>query len=104
MLECLMGMQSFTSGQAFVNGIDIDVDPISACQNVGICPQFDGAFMSLTVEQNLSVFCRLKGLNDGDALRDAEVIMRHLNLSDKANCRASDLSGGQKRKLAVGIA
>eukprot|EP00474_Spongospora_subterranea_P010352 CRZ10810.1 hypothetical protein [Spongospora subterranea] len=103
-LECLMGMQSFTSGQAFVNGIDIDVDPIGACQGVGICPQFDGSFMSLTVEQNLQIFCRLKGLNGGDADRDSEMIMRYLHLTNKANCKVKKLSGGQKRKLAVGLA
>lgn len=58
----------------------------------------NGIKHGLTVEENLSLFTAL-GIPDKE--RIAAEILHHLNLSNKQNCLVSDLSAGQKRRLAL---
>ena len=61
-------------------------------------------FPELTVGQHLKLFAILKGYEW--SLVDIEVkhTLELLKLSDKMNAMAESLSGGMKRKLALGIA
>ena len=45
-----------------VNGHDVTKDVKAAQHSLGICPQHDVLFDTLTVEEHLKFFCRLKGV------------------------------------------
>eukprot|EP00474_Spongospora_subterranea_P002941 CRZ03399.1 hypothetical protein [Spongospora subterranea] len=104
LMECLMGIQTLTSGQVLINGIDTKENPVAALHNVGICPKFDGACRSLTVLENLLIFCRIKGLTALEASCDAKDIMIQLGLTDWAHFRIKSLPSGLQRKVSVAIA
>uniref|UniRef100_A0A672NSJ7 ATP binding cassette subfamily A member 5 n=1 Tax=Sinocyclocheilus grahami TaxID=75366 RepID=A0A672NSJ7_SINGR len=73
-------------------------------QLVGICPQFNIIFDVLTVEEHLRIFAAIKGILPSDIDSEVRKVLRDLDLEKIMDAQAKNLSGGQKRKLSVGIA
>ena len=71
---------------------------------IGYCPQFDSTFEYLTVKQNLFFYGKLKEIDDNSLETIVAIIIKKLNLTKFINKMCKDLSGGNKRKLSVGIA
>ena len=71
---------------------------------MGVCPQNNNLFDTLTVQEHLELFANLKGMNPKDIRNAVDKMITDLDLFDKRNDQSKDLSGGQKRKLSVGIA
>ena len=67
---------------------------------IGYCPQETILFEELTLIQHLELFANIKG----EPHTNLNQIMQVLQLTDSKNKKASMLSGGQRRKLAVGLA
>ena len=62
-------------------------------------------FADLTVREHLDLFCSLKGdLNKYEVLRHVDRMISQLEIEDAQYQLAKTLSGGQRRKLSVGIA
>ncbi|KAF1955737.1 putative ABC transporter [Byssothecium circinans] len=82
---------------------DIDVmgDRRTARARMGVCPQFD-AVDQMTVLEHLEFYAGIRGVSD--AKRNARQIVTAVGLDKFANSMASRLSGGNKRKLSLGIA
>uniref|UniRef100_A0A3Q2E3Z0 ATP-binding cassette, sub-family A (ABC1), member 5 n=1 Tax=Cyprinodon variegatus TaxID=28743 RepID=A0A3Q2E3Z0_CYPVA len=73
-------------------------------QLVGICPQFNIIFDVLTVEEHLKIFAAIKGIPPADVPAEVTRVLKDLDLEKIMTAQAKSLSGGQKRKLSVGIA
>ncbi|NWS57018.1 ABCAA protein, partial [Chunga burmeisteri] len=71
---------------------------------VGICPQFNIQFEVLTVKENLKTFAEIKGIKSKEVEREVQNILELLDISNIQDTQAEKLSGGQKRKLSIGIA
>ncbi|XP_061866528.1 ATP-binding cassette sub-family A member 10-like [Colius striatus] len=71
---------------------------------VGICPQFNAQFEVLTVKENLKTFAEIKGIKPKEVEQEVQTIMELLDISKVQDTQAEKLSGGQKRKLSIGIA
>ena len=54
-----IGFMSPTSGTAYVNGYDIREDIASVRSSLGLCPQHDVLFDTLTVEEHLKFFAKV---------------------------------------------
>lgn len=74
--------------------------------SLGICPQFNVLWDELTVEEHLEFYCKLKrpDMSAKEIKQEVKVIIEKLDLLDKRKANSSQLSGGMKRKLSVGIA
>ena len=104
-MNMLTGMFSPTSGTAFLNGFDITTQTVDARNSLGLCPQHNVLFDDLTVEEHIIFFCRLKGVSNQTEINDE--IMKYaelLDFQDKVEALSKTLSGGQKRKLSIGVA
>ncbi|XP_053689710.1 phospholipid-transporting ATPase ABCA3-like [Sabethes cyaneus] len=103
-MSMLTGMFSPTSGTAFVNGHNIRTDIEGVRHSLGLCPQHNVLFNELTVAEHIKFFAKLKGVSG--KLIDVEIkkYIDLLELKDKTNAQSRTLSGGMKRKLAVGVA
>ncbi|KAJ8324738.1 hypothetical protein O5D80_006977 [Batrachochytrium dendrobatidis] len=89
-------------------------------QELGVCPQFDVIFESLTVREHLELYCGIKGVTIDGRVGDfissgqkeaanlkmqyVEAIARDVELYAKLDAYISTLSGGMRRKLSVAIA
>lgn len=69
-----------------------------------MCPQHDILFPELTVLQHLEMFAIFKGVPSKEAKDAAMKMIREVGLKEKVHVQSSMLSGGQKRKLSLGIA
>ncbi|NWS41907.1 ABCAA protein, partial [Probosciger aterrimus] len=71
---------------------------------IGICPQFNVQFDVLTVKENLRTFAAIKGIRSKEVEQEVQNILELLDISNIQDTQAEKLSGGQKRKLSIGIA
>merc|ERR1719167_1572506 len=99
-------MTSISGGQATIFGFDIsDPNHMDEIRKMtGICPQHDVLFDELTPREHLQYFGRIRGLDESLLDEEVDHILADISLQDKADSVAEKLSGGQKRKLSVGIA
>lgn len=103
-ISMLTGFLEPTSGTAVVNGHDIRTDIEKVRANLGLCPQHNILFDLLTVEEHLKFFAKLKGCSSKTVDKEVNDMITVLGLEQKRYAQSSTLSGGQKRKLSVGIA
>lgn len=104
-MNMLTGMFSPTQGTAFLNGFDITTETVKARSSLGLCPQHNVLFDELTVGQHITFFCKMKGMSNRKEIKaEVEKYADLLGFKDKVNALSSTLSGGQKRKLSIGVA
>ncbi|TKR81840.1 hypothetical protein L596_015650 [Steinernema carpocapsae] len=104
----MCGIEKPTSGKVEICGKNIVTD-LTACRaNISYCPQTNPIFKSMTVREHLCFFKALKSMDehvDGDKdNRHINQLLNDLELKDIADKIAYKLSGGQLRKLCIGIA
>ena len=80
------------------------VDSEAVATVVGYCPQFDAFVPQLTGRENLRLFARLRGVSGEQISLYVTELLRHLTLEGCVDRPAETYSGGNKRKLSVGIA
>ncbi|KAL3853548.1 hypothetical protein ACJMK2_017083 [Sinanodonta woodiana] len=102
-INMLTGFISPTSGTAIVNGYDIRTSISKVRENLGMCPQHNILFDSMTVEEHLKFFALLKGCSWRKVNKEVKKMIKVLRLQAKRDAQSHTLSGGQKRKLSVGI-
>jgi len=93
-----------TSGDVKIFGLDAVARPQQVKRAMGITPQEAGVFETLRVREHLEMFARLKGLTKREARRSATEIIHELELDAEADKRVGDLSGGQRRRILIGLA
>ncbi|VBB78592.1 ABC transporterve, putative [Yarrowia lipolytica] len=71
---------------------------------VGICPQKNVIWDTLTCEEHLRIWTQLKGVPKKEIPAAIEFLIDKCDLSRKRHDRAGTMSGGQKRKLQLAIA
>ncbi|XP_045462802.1 phospholipid-transporting ATPase ABCA1-like isoform X2 [Harmonia axyridis] len=103
-MSMLTGMIPPTKGTAVVNGYDVRTQIMAVRDSMGVCPQHNVLFDDLTVREHLIFFSRLKGCSGAGVEEEVKKFLSLLSLEDKENYKSSQLSGGMKRKLCVGIA
>jgi len=103
-ISMLTGMIDTTSGHAFIEGKDLKTQMADIRINLGVCPQHDILFPDLTVREHLRMYACFKGVPGKEVNSAVEKMIIEVDLKEKRNCRAKFLSGGQRRKLSLGIA
>lgn len=90
-----------TSGQVKVFGSDMDTDLVEAKKNIGLVPQEFNFNQFETVLQIVTHQAGYYGVEKDLALERAKKYLSKLDLWEKRNERARELSGGMKRRLMI---
>uniref|UniRef100_A0AC35TFQ4 ABC transporter domain-containing protein n=1 Tax=Rhabditophanes sp. KR3021 TaxID=114890 RepID=A0AC35TFQ4_9BILA len=98
----LTGVIPSTSGTAYIDNYDIKNNLNEVRTKLGLCPQYNTLFDTMTVIEHLEFFCKLK--NRPYDYEEAMNILRRLKIDFKEHSYSTTLSGGQKRKLSLAIA
>ena len=100
----LTGLLPLSSGYANVQGIDVRKDPESVRENIGYMSQNFSLYSDLTVEENLTFYGRIYGLDPQNLRRRIDDIVQLNGLAPYYKRLAAQLSGGWKQRLALGCA
>lgn len=92
---------SRNGGDIFVENVSVSKKRAAARANLGVCPQFD-AIDSMTVLEHLRFYANIRGIPDVD--HNVRNVIRAVGLEAFSTRQAHALSGGNKRKLSLGIA
>ena len=71
---------------------------------LGLMPQQNLLYRSLTCGENLAFFAKIYGLRSSIRSQRIESCLRAVNLFDRAHSVVGDLSGGMQRRLSLAIA
>ena len=93
-----------TTGSVSVFGVDALAEPQQAKRAMGITPQEAGVFERLTVREHFELFARLKHLSKREAREAAQKVIAELELIGETNKSVGALSGGQRRRILIGLA
>ncbi|XP_023672701.2 cholesterol transporter ABCA5 [Paramormyrops kingsleyae] len=106
LMNILCGICPPTEGSVTIYGSSVSdmADGVAMRRLVGVCPQFNIMFDVLTVEEHLRIFAAIKGIPASDIDREVSKVLKALDLEKIMDAQAKNLSGGQKRKLSLGIA
>lgn len=103
-LSIIVGLLAPTSGKAFVNGYDVEREPFGARASIGVCPQMDCLWPSLTVGEHLLYYARLKGVHESVQADHVRKSLAEVGLAHVQNRSVSGLSGGMRRRVSLAIA
>ena len=93
-----------TRGTATLDGLDILTQQRQCQKRIGYCPQFDALLPYMSGRETLSMFASVKGIPHHYREAYVDKIIKRLTLTPYADKPVKAYSGGNKRKLSVGIA
>ncbi len=95
----VVGEEAPHKGKVVFDGVDVTLEPLwrRARRGIGYLPQGPSVLFDLTVRQNLATYASLVGRPVKETLALAE----RVELSARLDVLASDLSGGERRRLEL---
>lgn len=104
-LRCINRLELADSGEILINGCNIlneQIDINKIRQKVSMVFQHFNLFANKNVLQNLCLAPVKTGiLNEDEAIKKAEILLKKVGLSDKKEVMPHKLSGGQKQRIAI---
>lgn len=92
--------------QADSGAIAIDGQPVSNATKplVGVAPQENLLYKTLSCEENLNFYARIYGLNAQHRQKQVQACLEAVNLADRAKSPVETLSGGMQRRVNIAVA
>jgi ABC-2 type transport system ATP-binding protein len=100
-IDILCNLLTADSGKISING-----EPVSEATKllIGVAPQENLLYKSLSCEENLNFFARIYGLDRKQRRYQVRHCLKAVNLTDRANSPVETLSGGMQRRLNIAVA
>ena len=98
-LEMLEGLKDIDDGTAFINSINVSINPYQVKQVIGVQLQANEYFDNMSLSELLNLFSALYSSSN-----DPMELLNKVNLGDKASAKANELSGGQKQRFSIACA
>lgn len=103
LMKALLGIAPISSGNVYLNGDNLRKNwPVYRSQ-VGYVPQDDIIHQNLTVEEVLRYACQLRLPPDTDISEAINSTLEQIKLSHVQNTLVSRLSGGQRKRVSIGV-
>ena len=104
-IRCLNLLEQPTAGKIYFEGEDITAkgfDVNKHRQKVGMVFQQFNLFNNLTVLENITIsLTKVKKQSEEESKEKALELLKRVGLEDKANAYPSQLTGGQKQRIAI---
>ncbi|KNE56287.1 hypothetical protein AMAG_02112 [Allomyces macrogynus ATCC 38327] len=102
-MSCLSGLTPPTAGDAICFGASVTKNMDKIRSQMGICPQHDILFDSLTPVEHIELFGGLKNLSRAEIKKVTDERLEAVKLTKVKDHHSSTFSGGMKRRLSVVI-
>jgi putative spermidine/putrescine transport system ATP-binding protein len=100
LLRTLAGLDSVNTGEIIVDGIDI-THSLPQKREIGMVFQSYALFPNMTVEKNVGFGLKMKGINQEQASKDIQKMLKLVELNGKEKFYPHELSGGQRQRVAL---
>jgi lipooligosaccharide transport system ATP-binding protein len=90
-----------TSGELFVEDLDVQTHGRQIRSMIGVVPQENNLDPDLNVRRNLIIYASYFRIARKRAVDRANELLNFIGLSDRADSRIDQLSGGMKRRLMI---
>jgi ABC-2 type transport system ATP-binding protein len=103
-VSVIAGLLSPDSGEVLIEGkqVNSDIDPVKL--KIGLVPQDMALYDQLSARDNLTFFAALYSLSGTKAKHAIDEALNLVGLSDRANDKVKEFSGGMKRRLNLAAA
>lgn len=99
LINIMVGLVKASYGDIYFDGRSISSDLNKIRKDFGVCAQNNIIYDEFTVEDHIKFYANLKNV-----IVDVDEVLNELDLSQQKKLKAIKLSGGQKRKLCIGMA
>ena len=99
----LCGFQEPTDGEATVGGYSILMEMPEIYKVMGVCPQHNLLWETLTAIEHIYFYATLKGVSSADLQTVSMAALEAVSLDKVADKPCGQFSGGMKRRLSVAI-
>ncbi len=90
-----------TAGELFVEGLNVAIKDRQIRSLIGVVPQENNLDPDLNVRENLLVYSRYFRLPKHIVQRRCDELLEFIRLTEKADAKVEQLSGGMKRRLII---
>ncbi len=97
-IRMLLAMVGPTSGRSYLQGKEINKRNTAIWKDVGYIVETPYSYPQLTVEENLDLVAKLRGIENGKSLSE---IIERLGLGEYRHIRAKNLSMGNGQRLGI---
>jgi ABC-2 type transport system ATP-binding protein len=101
LFSIICGLFVPTAGHIGVAGMDLYRERTAALAALGIVFQQQTLDLDLSVRQNLSYYCRLRGIPKPEASRRIAAELERLKMAERIDERVRDLNGGHRRRVEI---
>lgn len=101
LIKILATLLSQDGGKAYVAGADVSVEPDRVRRAISLTGQFAAVDDVLTGRENLILIAKLRHLPEPQRVADG--LLERFSLAESANRRASEYSGGMRRRLDIAM-
>ncbi|MBH0166698.1 ATP-binding cassette domain-containing protein [Fictibacillus sp. 7GRE50] len=100
-VNILSTLMKADEGEAIICGYDIDRQTDEVRQSISLTGQFAAIDGMLTGRENLKMIAKLRGVNNPGEVADH--LLERFSLTEAANKRSDQYSGGMKRRLDIAM-
>ncbi len=102
-ISMVSGLLQRDGGEVLLDGQSMTTTSLGPKQDIGLVPQDLAIYPDLTARENLRFFGHLYSMPKAELVKRVDEVLEVVGLADRANDRASEYSGGMKRRLNIGI-
>lgn len=100
-IRMCLGLTTPDEGRISAFGLDMPRDALAIKARLGVVTQFDTLDPDFSCAENLLVYGRYFGLKEADIRPRIPDLLEFAALSNKADAKPGELSGGMKRRLSL---
>ena len=100
-MRMIAAVSPVSGGVLRILGRDPETQGPEIRARLGVCPQDDTLDTELSVKENLTVYGRYFGISRRECAERADELLGFVQMSEKADAKIDDLSGGMKRRLTI---
>jgi ABC-2 type transport system ATP-binding protein len=103
-IRMLVGLTTPDEGRAWVNGYNVEKEPLPVKASVGVVPERSNLYDELSCYDNLQFMGQLYGVPRKERRVRTEGLLRQFRLWDRKDERFAHLSRGLRRRLTIAAA
>ena len=104
LMKMITSLEFADEGSILIEGLNVKGSKRVLHRILGVCPQFDCLYPEMTVEEHFLLFIRLRGVVKNKEQEHLIKTLNQMGLNDHKKKKISQLSGGMKRRVSIGIA